>query len=353
MPAPRRLLMTADAVGGVWTYALDLSRELSKLGTEVHLATMGRAPSSAQVAEAESIPGLVLHVGEYRLEWEPEPWEDLELAGEWLLDLARSIRPDAIQLNGFVHAALQWPVAPLVVAHSDVRTWFRAVKGHAAPEEWGRYSELVGRGLRSAGKLVAVSQGMADAIAAEYDDLPPIAVVPNFRDPAAYAPGEKEAVVLGVGRLWDEAKNAAALARVAPDLTWPVRLAGDGGEGLANVTTLGHVPADTLKAEYARAAIYAHPARYEPFGLSVLEAALSGCALVLGDIPSLRENWDGAAMFVNPNHDLELETALNTLIEFQEPRLELQALARKRALTFTASYTVAAYLTLYPQGAAV
>ncbi len=32
------------------------------------------------------------------------------------------------------------------------------------------------------------------------------------------------------------------------------------------------------------------PARYEPFGLSVLEAALSGCALVLGDIPSLRES---------------------------------------------------------------
>ncbi len=39
---------------------------------------------------------------------------------------------------------------------------------------------------------------------------------------------------------------------------------------------------------------------YEPFGLSVLEAALSGCALVLGDIPSLRENWDGAADFAEP-----------------------------------------------------
>ena len=34
------------------------------------------------------------------------------------------------------------------------------------------------------------------------------------------------------------------------------------------------------------------PARYEPFGLSILEAALSGCALVLGDLPSLRELWD-------------------------------------------------------------
>ena len=43
----------------------------------------------------------------------------------------------------------------------------------------------------------------------------------------------------------------------------------------------------------ARASIYALPARYEPFGLSILEAALSGAALVLGDIPSLREVWGG------------------------------------------------------------
>jgi hypothetical protein len=43
------------------------------------------------------------------------------------------------------------------------------------------------------------------------------------------------------------------------------------------------------------------PARYEPFGLSVLEAALSGCALVPGDIASLRGNWDGVAEFVCPD----------------------------------------------------
>ena len=52
----------------------------------------------------------------------------------------------------------------------------------------------------------------------------------------------------------------------------------------------------------ARAAIYALPAHYEPFGLSILEAAMSGCALVLGDIPSLREIWGDAAVFVHPDN---------------------------------------------------
>ena len=39
-------------------------------------------------------------------------------------------------------------------------------------------------------------------------------------------------------------------------------------------------------------------ARYEPFGLAVLEAAQAGMRLVLSDIPSFRELWDGAATFV-------------------------------------------------------
>ena len=63
---------------------------------------------------------------------------------------------------------------------------------------------------------------------------------------------------------------------------------------------LGRLSAGELADWYARAAIYALPARYEPFGLSALEAALSGCALVLGDIPSLREIWGDAALFVPP-----------------------------------------------------
>ena len=44
-------------------------------------------------------------------------------------------------------------------------------------------------------------------------------------------------------------------------------------------------------------------ARYEPFGLAVLEAAQAGCALVLSDIPTFRELWNGAAQFVPPGDD--------------------------------------------------
>ena len=123
----------------------------------------------------------------------------------------------------------------------------------------------------------------------------------NGRAALTAAPVVKEPFILAVGRLWDEAKNVAALERVAPRLGWPVSVAGEeahpgGGQVRpGHVRRLGRLAPEALAPWFARASIYALPARYEPFGLSALEAALAGCALVLGDIPSLREVWGDAA----------------------------------------------------------
>jgi glycosyltransferase involved in cell wall biosynthesis len=102
-----------------------------------------------------------------------------------------------------------------------------------------------------------------------------------------------------------------------------------------------------LSAWYARAAIYALPARYEPFGLSILEAGLSGCALVIGDIPSLRETWHDAATFVAPDDLAGLQEALGTLIADPVYRARMAKLAYLRAREFTQSRMVDGYVALY------
>jgi glycosyltransferase involved in cell wall biosynthesis len=79
----------------------------------------------------------------------------------------------------------------------------------------------------------------------------------------------------------------------------------------------------------------------------VLEAALARCALVLGDIPSLRENWDGAAEFVPPGDFDALTGVLNGLIEDRGRRVRLGARARTRALVFTPARTARGYLAIY------
>jgi glycosyltransferase involved in cell wall biosynthesis len=97
----------------------------------------------------------------------------------------------------------------------------------------------------------------------------------------------------------------------------------------------------------AEAPIYALPARYEPFGLSVLEAALSGCALVLGDIASLREIWGPSALYVPPDDHPCLRATLRRLIEDPAAQIRLGAAARTRGLQFTTPRMTKAYLAAY------
>jgi len=148
--------------------------------------------------------------------------------------------------------------------------------------------------------------------------------------------------------VWDEGKNIAALTRVAPRLDWPVYVAGESrGADLHGCIALGRLSADAMADWDGRASIFALPALYEPFGLSPLEAALSGCALVLGDLPSLREVWGDAAIFVSPRSASDLESALQGLIHNPSLRTTMSERARERAREFTADRMAAGYLEVY------
>jgi glycosyltransferase involved in cell wall biosynthesis len=339
--------MSADPVGGVWTYALDLARALPSV--EFAVATMGQPLSPPQRTEVHGLPNVQLFESTHRLEWMQEPWADVAEAGRWLLDLQSRLRPDIVHLNGYAHARLPWRAPVLVVAHSCVLSWWQAVKGRAAPPEWDRYREEVRRGIGAADLVVAPTHAMLASLQANYGAVRNACVIPNGRAATQFRPGLKSNLILAAGRLWDEAKNTAMLEQVAPRLRWPVYLAGDsdGAVESDNVRRLGRLAPAELALWYGRATIYALPALYEPFGLSVLEAALSGCVLVLGDLPSLRENWRDAAIFVPPGDAAAIEHALNDLIDDAHRRPSLRARARARASRLTPERMASAYLESY------
>ncbi len=339
--------MTADTVGGVWTYALELSRGLGSHGCEVLLATMGEHLSAAQREEAGRIPNVTVCESRFKLEWMEDPWRDVSLAGDWLLEQAERFGPDVIHLNGYAHAALAWPAPVLVAAHSCVLSWWKAVKNERAPACWDPYREAVQRGLAAADAVVAPSHAMAAALRAHYATTREVQVIPNGRRTDAFRPAFKRNFVLAAGRAWDEAKNLRALDRVAPGLPWPVYVAGDGAAEFHAARPLGRLEAGEMSRWYGEAAIYCLPALYEPFGLSVLEAALAGCALVLGGIQSLHENWTDAAVFVPPGDDAALERALHALISDPHRRAGLRARARARAFRFAPERMASGYMKAY------
>lgn len=347
MSFPTHVLMTADTAGGVWTYVVEMARGLTARGIRVSVATMGPRASADQARQFKD-----LYQSNWRLEWMDQPWSDVDASGEWLLRLADQIQPDLVHLNGFAHGSLDFQVPTIVVAHSCVVSWWRAVHGEDPPREWAEYRRRVRAGLEGADGVVAVSRHMAAELARNYS-FPSSAVVLNASAKEVSAPAAKENFVLASGRAWDGAKNLAVLDQAATAVRWPVYLAGEtrGPEGqhihAANLRELGRLPGDELRDWYRRAAIFASPALYEPFGLSILEAALSECALVLGDIPSLRELWDGAAVFVPPRDAEALALALSFLMKDESGRRELAAAARERALQFDPDTTVEGYLDAY------
>ena len=353
---PRGVLMTADTVGGVWEYSLDLSRALARAGVNVTLATLGREPSPAQRSDAERIPSLTLRTSTFKLEWMPDAWDDVRESGRWLLDVQDAVRADIIHLNGFCHGLLPWAPPVLMVAHSCVLSWWQSVRGCSAPSEWNRYRAGARQGLLSADCVAAPSRWMADEVERLYR-VRPVLAIPNGRDTAAgFATGaRKQAVILAAGRLWDAAKNFRVLDRACANLSWPVYFAGAAGGPFderfepENGIPLGTLAPSELAAWMQAASIYALPAKYEPFGLSALEAAMCGCALVLGDIPSLRENWEGAAVFVEPDDHGALRAALEALIAAPEVRSDLARRAGERARQFTTRRMAAGYLSAYAQ----
>nr|WP_284701661.1 glycosyltransferase family 4 protein [Rhodoplanes tepidamans] len=349
--------MTADAVGGVWTYATTLAGALAGRGHRVLLVTLGPAPDAAQRAAVAATDGVALRVTDLALEWMDPEGRDLPRARSVLGVIAAEFGPDVVHLGGFREATIDVAAPTLVVAHSCVRSWWRACRG-GEPDEprWRTYMANVAAGLAAADAWAAPTRAFRDEIAALY--APPRAgvVIPNgIAVRHAAGPALRRPVVLAAGRLWDEAKGIDTLVAAAPALPWLVRIAGpemapDGSAALAAsdaVAALGRLDRDALHDEMRSAEIVAAPARYEPFGLTVAEAAACGAALVLADIPTFRELWDGAAVLVPPDDPDALAAAVKGLAADPQRRAALQRAARARAAALTLAAVTDAVEALY------
>lgn len=385
-----KLLMTTDTVGGVWTFTMELCAALEDYGVDIELASMGRKLSAEQSAEVAQLPHVRVHESDYRLCWMHDAWGDVERAGAWLLKLERQVKPDLVQLNDFGHGALPWQSPVVLVGHSCVYSWWEAVKKQLpAPEDWSRYRSVVRASVKQADWLVAPSRAILKSLLYYYGPAQVSMVIPNGRSypPLArgsalsriekfptswvrHSPearpatadslpgnGEGEALIFAAGRIWDEAKNIATLVDVADRLPWPVYVAGEqadpgGGDNTTGDTRpgahyLGFLNKEDMARWLQRASIYVAPAHYEPFGLGILEAARAGCALVLGDIPSLREVWADAAEYVSPDDPEQLHQVITRLANKPSRRQHLAGRAWQRAQVYSAERMASDYMHCY------
>jgi glycosyltransferase involved in cell wall biosynthesis len=334
-----RLLLVTDAVGGVWVYSVELAHALKAIGIEAVLAVMGPSPSASQRDEAR---GFKLIDTALPLDWLETNAIELRRAGDSLAEIAVREGVDIIQTcSAALLAQTEFEQPCVAVQHSCVASWWRAVKGTALPDHFAWLRELVECGLNRAAIAVAPSIAFAAETARIYDLSTPVLFVHNGRSAGGAGQVAQADFVFTVSRLWDEGKNVATLDAAAARAGVPFQAAGPvygpngAGVYLENLRALGEVGHARLKGLLAARPIFATAALYEPFGLSVLEAAQAGCALVLSDIPTHREIWGGAAIFVGARDDAAFAGAIRDLLDDPDERRELGQLARARAQLYT------------------
>lgn len=352
------VLLSTDLVGGVWDFCCALSAELAVRGWRVSLLALG-AESAEHRRQAEQA-GAELVFAPLKLEWMQDAEPDVQRTREVAAELVAQLRPDVVHANQFAVACADVAAPVVLTVHSDVLSWRKWTLGSlSVPEEWAGYVHLVHAALRRADAVVAVSQFLADEVEALYAIQRPIQAIHNGWPPhfAQVAPKAESPVTLVAGRAWDVAKNVLLAAEAARG--WdpgPVYLAGDqhhpdsGGAipVAAPIQPLGHLTRQQLDTLLLQASIYLSPARYDPFGLLPLQAALAGCALLLADIPSYRELWDGAALFFRSDDPIDLRLQWAHLIGDARLRSELaRRAARRAAERYTSAGMAEAYLALY------
>lgn len=347
---PKRILMTCDTVGGVWRYAVDLALGLRRRGLHIVLATIGPAPTAQQRQEARSVATLI--ETDLLLDWMVDGAEMVASVPERLAELCAELSVDAVHLNLASQAAGFPPGLPVfVVSHSCSITWFAAVRGTKPPADWSWRKSINREGFERADHVIVPSRSHGDLVLASYGEIPGLAVIPNASAVTTWQ-SAKDRYIFASGRWWDDGKNGRVLDSAAPMIRWPVIMAGANAANgqrleILNALFRGELPHEHAVALMRRAAIVVSPSLYEPFGLVALEAARSGAALVLADIPTYRELWEGCALFFDPHSAADLAHQVNLLTLDDHFRIHMAERAEKKARRYTVEAQALAYSRLY------
>lgn len=315
-----RILMTSDCLGGVWTYTLDLAKGLSARGVETYLVLLGPPPNPLQYLALAANSAITPIETGLPLDWTATSERDLDLTTRSIADLAARFGVDLIHVHSPALIGSHPYPAPVVAGiHSCTTSWWRAVKSGPLPADFRWRRIATARGLEAADAVIVPSQSFADSLSRIHLRQFRVKVVPNGRPLRPRRTGSGN-VIFTAGRMWDPAKNMQLLDCAAEFMDEPVFAAGPwhGPNGeyerFEHLWLLGELPPDRMARWYEDTAVFASASLYEPFGLAVLEAAMAGAALVLSDIDTFREIWDGAALFLPPNDPHAWASALQDLV---------------------------------------
>ena len=303
-----RLLLATDAVGGVWVYSLELARGAA--AARHRYGAGGDGPAADARSSARRPAGIAAdrHRPAARLARQRAPSDDRARRRSACPARARrsaptSSRPTAPRCS----PSCEFDSRCVAVQHSCVATLVGGgARAAPLPDEFGWRRELVERGLaprRASLRRAAPSRPRPRAI---YDlERAGARGAQRPRPSAGAAPTAgrfrlDRGPAVGRGQERRDARSprrrGSTFRSRPPAPLGPERRSGRSCDASRRARRARRRRGSPACSRRGRCSCRRRV--YEPFGLAVLEAAQAGCALVLSDIPTHREMWDGAAIFV-------------------------------------------------------
>lgn len=337
-----RILLTVDPTGSAWSYTATLARALARRENEVRVVSFGPPPSAARRTEME---GDGVELTTVVLDGPTTDPAFVAAARRALQEVVQQFDPSVVQIDRCAFGDLDLEVPKVLTVAAD-RT-MRVSRGRGPAR----------KGLLGADAVISPTRALADEIGRRFEYRRPVAVVQPGVEmgdaPVSISPMKRSrGGVVFYGRTDEKADGFDILLEAARKLgpETPIRIGGEGNRPLLPewVTDMGVLDAGGRAAAFAKAELLVLPSRDEPFGLIAAEASLSGCALLLSDIPTFREHWHGAAALVKPEDPMALAEALHALVGDPRRRDECARMCRARALGgFGADRMVEEHLDVY------
>lgn len=101
-----------------------------------------------------------------------------------------------------------------------------------------------------------------------------------------------------------------------------------------NIVFTGFVSDGDLSILYRKCEFFIYPSLYEGFGIPPLEAMKNGCAVIVSDIPSLKEVCSDAALYVNPYDVESIKNGMLKIIKDSKLKEELKSKGSLRSQFF-------------------
>jgi glycosyltransferase involved in cell wall biosynthesis len=143
--------------------------------------------------------------------------------------------------------------------------------------------------------------------------------------------------VLFVGQASSTRKNILSLLEIAPSLDAPLVVIGDLAKDAYSLKCLDsikehnivHLPtlehhSSLLASAYTAAKVFVLPSLFETPGIAAMEAALSGCAIVITQNGGTKEYFKDMASYINPIDTNQLRATINELLNTDGAQLEAQ-----------------------------